>query len=168
MLQIIAVGKNPKKKEISKRLWRIRQGKSEAKVRGDTYEDAKERAAQIGFKKPSSIVLIENPKRKKRMTVKRKAKAKRKRKVICAKKNPPGIARPARMTRKRHETIIVGYSTYPGPDYNKPKRWFYDGVGFTRKKEKAMRFAGDGAKAEAKRIQYQLPREIYAIRVETV
>jgi hypothetical protein len=42
----------------TKRMWVVRQGTSYAKVRGETYADAKARAAQIGFTNPDSIVLI--------------------------------------------------------------------------------------------------------------
>lgn len=41
------------------RRWRIVQGESRATVLAPTYEQARTRAAQIGFKNPDSIVLQE-------------------------------------------------------------------------------------------------------------
>lgn len=41
------------------RFWIVRQGTAKAKVRADTYEAARLRAAQIGFGAPDSIVLAE-------------------------------------------------------------------------------------------------------------
>lgn len=52
-----------KSKVAQKRLWRVTEGTSTAKVRADTYADAKTRAAQIGFRDPDSIVLIEEAKK---------------------------------------------------------------------------------------------------------
>lgn len=39
--------------------WKVKQGTSSGVVTGETYEDAKARAAQIGFSDPESIVLLE-------------------------------------------------------------------------------------------------------------
>jgi hypothetical protein len=40
------------------RYWRVEQGHSTAKVRAPDYEGAKRRAAEIGFRDPTTIVLI--------------------------------------------------------------------------------------------------------------
>lgn len=41
-----------------RRYWRVTQGRSVAKILAPDYAAAKRRAAQIGFTKPTSIVLI--------------------------------------------------------------------------------------------------------------
>jgi hypothetical protein len=47
-------------KKPAPRKWRVTQGPSTGTIVAPTYEDAKQRAAQIGFKTPDSIVLIED------------------------------------------------------------------------------------------------------------
>lgn len=39
------------------RLWRVIQGASQALIQAPSYDEAKARAAAIGFKDPDSIVL---------------------------------------------------------------------------------------------------------------
>lgn len=109
------------------------------------------------------VTIVKNPKRKRKLKKKRvkiirkrvkkvRKTPKKKTRVICAKKNPP--------TRKRHETIIVGYTA-------KGKRLYYTGNGFNKLRDVAQKFPGDRAKLEAKRILPWLPHQIYGIRVET-
>lgn len=86
---------------------------------------------------------------------KRKAKRTKKRKVIRARKNPP--------TRKRYETLIVGYDHGRGKHV---KRYWFTGESFTRNRDEAKIYPGDAAKHEARRIVNRLPPAIYAIRVE--
>lgn len=158
---IIKVGKNPRKKMAApKRFWRIKQGTSTAKVAAKDYEGAKERAAEIGLKKPDSIVLIDdlksNPKKRKRIVKKNRAKKARKR-IIRVKKNPP--------TRKRLEKIIVGYVRFAT---KKVKRYYFTGTGFVKDKSEAKIYPGDMANNEAKRIVHRLPDKVYQIAVERV
>jgi hypothetical protein len=44
-------------KRTPRTYWNVTQGTSRARVLANTYEQALERAAQIGFKKPDSVVL---------------------------------------------------------------------------------------------------------------
>jgi hypothetical protein len=138
MIEIVRITKNPKRKKRPNKIF------------------GKKRPNKIfGKKKRTKVTLIvKNPKRKTLKTLSRV-------KIIPVKRNP---------VRKTYQTMIVGYAVERSEFYGrrKTKRYYFTGNGFSKKKDDAKIFQGDGAKMEAKRIQPLLPMKILKITVETV
>ncbi len=161
MLKIISITENPRRKKrkakkvCRRKVIRARKNPSEK-------HHLNVCAANVGLKRKfgeSNLALSKRiAKQAKKEFPKHFPKKKVRTKIIRARKNMG--PRPFRAAEP-HRTVIAGIF-FPAKS-NKPKTVYFTGKGFSRKREDAQLFSGDGAKFEAKRILPMLPPKIERI-----